>query len=40
MTVDSLPYPYDWYIWDKDWVRDSVTRQAGPTLQFLPATSR
>lgn len=40
MTVDSLPYPYDWYIWDKDWVRDSVTRQAGPTLQFFLATSR
>jgi pectate lyase len=40
MTVDSLPYPYDWYIWDKDQVRGFVTRQAGQTLEFLPATPK
>jgi pectate lyase len=40
MTADSLPYPYDWYIWDKSQVRDSVTRQAGQTLEFLEPRQR
>jgi pectate lyase len=37
MTVDSLPYPYNWYIWETETVQESVTRQAGNTLEFTRA---
>jgi hypothetical protein len=37
MTVDSLPYPYNWYIWETETVQESVTRQAGNTLEFMRA---
>lgn len=35
MTVDSLPYPYDWYIWKTESVQESLARQAGQTLEFM-----
>lgn len=34
MTADSVPYPYDWYIWKTESVEELVARQAGQTLQF------
>jgi len=33
MTVDSLPYPYEWYVWDFYKVRENMAR-VGPTLHF------
>ena len=35
MTADSVPYPYDWYIYDTESVKSAVTRYAGQTLEFL-----
>ncbi|KXX73246.1 Pectate lyase A, partial [Madurella mycetomatis] len=35
MTSNSVPYPYDWYVWETDQVRASVVSQAGQKLEFL-----
>ncbi|KAM7200323.1 Pectin lyase fold/virulence factor [Naviculisporaceae sp. PSN 640] len=35
MTTDSLPYPYDWYVSEKETVQAGVTKYAGQTLEFL-----
>ncbi|KAK4215031.1 pectin lyase fold/virulence factor [Rhypophila decipiens] len=35
MTADSLPYPYDWYMYDKETVQSAVAKYAGQTLEFL-----
>ena len=35
MTADSLPYPYDWYIWETDTVKERVVKQTGPILKFV-----
>ncbi|KAK4108044.1 polysaccharide lyase family 1 protein [Canariomyces notabilis] len=35
MTADSLPYPYDWYIWETSRVQELVVDRAGQTLDFL-----
>lgn len=35
MTAESFPYPYDWYISEKETVKSGVTKYAGQTLEFL-----
>lgn len=35
MTSNSVPYPYDWYVWETDKVKASVVSQAGQKLEFL-----
>ncbi|KAK5659798.1 hypothetical protein OQA88_1010 [Cercophora sp. LCS_1] len=34
MNADSLPYPYDWYVWDMLVTRERVAKEAGQTLEF------
>lgn len=35
MTADSLPYPYDWYAWDTNTVKETAVKEAGQTLEFI-----
>lgn len=35
LTHDTIGYPYDWYFWETARVKESVSKWAGQTLEFL-----
>ncbi|KAK0712009.1 pectin lyase fold/virulence factor [Lasiosphaeris hirsuta] len=35
LTTDSLPYPYEWYVWGTELVKKGAVSQAGQALEFM-----